>query len=101
MVCVEMTTLALGVFEGRQDRGDEIGEAFARAGACFDEEMAFLGDGLGDGIGHFKLLRPNFVTRQHTSDGAAGAENGVMGHDCILHDLRNRHDRQKSSFEDR
>jgi hypothetical protein len=35
--------------------GQQVGEGFAGAGAGFDDQMAALGEGALDGLGHFKL----------------------------------------------
>ena len=53
------------------DRGHEIREAFADAGAGFDHQMAGLREGGGDGFGHLQLLRARFVIGKALRDRAA------------------------------
>jgi hypothetical protein len=60
---------------GRQDGGNEIGEAFANAGAGLGYEMMPGGDRAGDGIGHFELLRAMLVVGQPRGDAALRAKN--------------------------
>ena len=54
------------------ERGQKIGEGFAGAGAGFDDEMAALGEGALDGLGHFKLAGAVFVGQGRTREDAAG-----------------------------
>jgi hypothetical protein len=74
----------MSLLEGGQERGDKIGEALADAGAGLDHEMAALGNGLGDGVGHLKLLRPCLIVAQPLRDGAVRAEDIAMRHGFIV-----------------
>ena len=45
---------------GRQDGGDQVGKAFADAGAGLDDEVTPVADRGGHQFGHLQLLRPGF-----------------------------------------
>jgi hypothetical protein len=49
------------LFADRLNRGHEIGERLADAGAGLDQKLAAAGNCIGDGLGHLQLLRPGFV----------------------------------------
>ena len=59
-VCRDDDAAAL-VRLGRQDGGDEVGEALADAGAGLDEQVMPVAHRDGDGGGHLELLRPELV----------------------------------------
>ena len=46
-----------------QDHGDQVGERFAGSGTGLGNQMAFILDGLGDGIEHVDLAVAAFATR--------------------------------------
>ncbi len=75
------------------DRGDEIGEAFADAGAGFDDEVMLFGKRLFHRCRHLELLRAMFVSlAKAASDRAVGAEDGFerCGHGMRVRGLYSR-----------
>ena len=54
--------------------GQQVGEGFAGAGARLDDEMAALGKGLLDGLGHLELAGTVFVGERRAGENAAGRE---------------------------
>src|SRR5262249_46341179 len=58
------------------------------SGTGLDHEVAAVGDGAGDGVGHGELLRPGLVVAQPAGDGAAGAEDGCVRHAAIVAESR-------------
>ena len=65
---------ALG--DREENAGDEVAEAFADAGAGFDEEMGSVLQSAGDGDGHLLLLGAEFEI------GAAG-EDAFLGEEML------------------
>ena len=64
--------------------GEQVGEGLAGAGACFDDEMAALGECALDGFGHFQLAGAVLVGQRRACEDAAGGErtrgaSGVRG----------------------
>ncbi len=72
-------------FLGGEKGGDEVGVAFADAGAGFDGEVMWGGGGFGDGVCHFLLLGAvvvgELVLLAVGFEGAAGFEKAVGGLD--------------------
>jgi len=44
------------VGDGGEDGRHEVGEGLAHASAGLDHEMLLVGEGIGNGVGHFELL---------------------------------------------
>ncbi|HEY3595290.1 MAG TPA: hypothetical protein VGL13_15495 [Polyangiaceae bacterium] len=62
------------------NRGEQVGERFAGAGAGFDDGVMFFGEGVVDGFGHFELRGAMFVAADHAAfEQAAGAEDVLHG----------------------
>ena len=59
--------------------GQQIGEGFAGAGAGLDDEVAALGEGALDGLGHFKLAGAVLVGQRRARQNAARGEELVQG----------------------
>ena len=59
--------------------GQQVGEGFAGAGAGFDDEVAPLGEGALDGLGHFQLAGAVLVGQRRAGEDAAGREELVQG----------------------
>ena len=57
-----------------QQRGDEIGERLAGAGAGLGDKLAACGDSLCDGLGHRQLLRPEVKAGQFARERSTFAE---------------------------
>src|SRR5262249_36384103 len=64
-----------------EDGGYQVRKAFTHPCTGLDHEMAALGDGLGNSLGHFELLAARLVTGQLASDNAFGTEDGSDGHE--------------------
>jgi len=65
---------ALFRLHGPGDERDEIGHAFAHAGAGLDQEMARAGDGFFDSLGHRDLFLPLLVSREVPGELAPAGE---------------------------
>ena len=60
------------------NRGEQVGERFAGAGAGFDDRVMLFGEGVVDGFGHFELRGAMFIAADHAAfEQAAGAEDIV------------------------
>jgi len=53
------------------ERGQQIGEGFAGACSCFDDQMAMLGQRAFDGLCHFKLAAAVLVRQRRARKNAA------------------------------
>ena len=65
---------ALLLVAGTAERGQKVGEGFAGAGAGFDDEMAAVGEGLLDGLGHGVLAGAVLESERGFCKDAAGGE---------------------------
>ena len=65
---------ALAVGGGVQHRRQQVGDALADAGAAFDDELAALVDGAGDGFEHLGLLGPGLEVGEGCGKDAVGGE---------------------------
>ncbi len=55
-------------------RGQQVGEGLAGAGAGLDDQVAALGEGALDGLGHLELAGAVLVGQRRTRENAAGRE---------------------------
>ena len=65
---------ALLALSGEAQRGQEVGEGFAGAGAGFDDEVAFFLEGGFDGSGHLVLAAAVFEVEGGLGEDASGGE---------------------------
>ena len=70
---------ALLAIAGEAEGGEEVGEGFAGAGACFDDEVAVVREGGLDGFGHFVLAGAVLEGERGLGEEAAGGEEGGEG----------------------
>ena len=62
------------------NRGNQVGQRFARSGARFHDRVMMLFEGLVNDLGHFQLARAMFVAADHAAfEQATGAKNIVHG----------------------
>ncbi len=67
------------VLHGELQRGQQIGQRLAGAGAGFDHQVATRVERAADGGEHLDLLRPVLEARQDGLGGAAGGQHGAEG----------------------
>ena len=59
--------------------GQQVGQGLAGAGAGLDDQVAALGEGALDGLGHFELAGAVLVGQRRARQNAAGREELVEG----------------------
>ena len=75
---------ALLVLAGAAEGGQQVGEGFAGAGAGFDDEVAVVGEGLLDGLGHGVLAGAVLEGERGVGEEAAGVEEVVEGGQLLV-----------------
>ena len=79
--CVSLISLR------RKNGGNQIGEAFADAGAGFCDQMLLIGQRVFNGFCHGQLLRPRFVAGQSASNNTSGTEHVGNRMDVLVHEV--------------
>ena len=78
---------ALLAFAGQAQRGQQIGERLAGSGACFDDQVALVGEGLLDGAGHLVLALAMLELEAGAGEQSRGREEVVEGWELALGDV--------------
>ena len=75
---------ALLAFAGQAQRGQQIGERLAGSGACLDDQVALVGEGLLDGAGHLVLALAMLELKAGAREQASGREEVVERRELAL-----------------